>query len=90
MNPHSSDEKFKEIATKEFARIKNYESQRDRYYFYRRMKALEAVLPPNKDSRILDFGGGSGLFSYMLIKKGYTNVYLVDISETQIRQAISK
>jgi 2-polyprenyl-3-methyl-5-hydroxy-6-metoxy-1,4-benzoquinol methylase len=40
------------------------------------------LLPSDKNSPILDFGGGSGRLSEWLISVGYNNVYLCDLEET--------
>lgn len=74
----------------DFDRIIDYDSKRDHYYFTRRLERLLVVLPQNKSVNILDFGGGSGLFSFELLRRGYHNIYLVDNSEVQIRQAKEK
>ncbi len=80
----------REIVREDFDKLDNYDAHRDMYYFARRMRKLLNELPEDKSSKILDFGGGSGLFSYELKKSGYKNLYLMDLSEVQVRQAKEK
>lgn len=74
----------------DFDKLVNYDAKRDMYYFHRRLLRLLKALPRKKNVRILDFGGGSGLFSLELKKRGYTNIYLIDLSPVQIKQAENK
>ena len=74
----------------DFDKITDYDSNRDMYYFHRRLKRLFCELPKNKNARILDFGGGSGLFSLKLKERGYSSTYLVDLSPVQVKQAKEK
>lgn len=55
--------------------------------YYMTMKILEEYLP--SDGTILDLGGGAGVYSFPLAKKGY-NVYLSDLSEDLINQALEQ
>ncbi len=49
------------------------------------MKILKKYLP--KNANILDLGGGAGAYSFPLAELGY-NVYLADLSENLIQEAI--
>lgn len=80
----------KEVVQDDFDKLTNYDSKRDMNYFNRRLKRLLDVVPKDKKIRILDFGGGSGLFSLELKRKGYKNLELVDISSSQCAQAREK
>lgn len=79
-----------------FDKVKNYYKEFDeknrlvndnsgKLEYYMTMKILEEYLPSN--GTILDLGGGAGAYSFPLAKKGY-NVYLSDLSEDLINQAI--
>lgn len=48
--------------------------------------ALIAELPIDRNASLIDVGGGDGLLSDFLLRQGYTNITVLDISE----QAISK
>lgn len=80
----------KEIVQGDFDKLTNYDQLRDMYYFERRLRRLLEELPCNKDAKILDFGGGSGLFSLELQKRGYSNLHLFDLSDVQCEQAKEK
>ncbi len=80
----------KETVQQDFDKITNYDEKRDMYYFERRIRRLLEVVPTQKNAKILDFGGGSGLFSLELKKRGYTNLHLLDLSEVQCSQARDK
>ncbi len=47
---------------------------------------FKLYLPANRDSHICDVGCGAGFFLYYLKKKGYENIYGVDVSPQQIEQ----
>jgi 2-polyprenyl-3-methyl-5-hydroxy-6-metoxy-1,4-benzoquinol methylase len=50
------------------------------------MKMIDSLhLPLN--ARIIDIGGGDSHFAEALIDKGYTNIYVLDISESAIQRA---
>ncbi len=80
----------KETVKEDFDKITCYDEKRDMYYFERRLRRLIEEVPANKDAVILDFGGGSGLFSLELKKRGYTNLHLLDLSPIQCQQAQEK
>ena len=80
----------KEVVKEDFDKLEDYDSKRDMYYFRRRLSRLLKELPLDKNVKILDFGGGSGLFSLELKKKGYTNLHLIDLSPVQVKQALEK
>ena len=80
----------KEVVQQDFDKITNYDEKRDMYYFERRLRRLLEVVPEQKNAVILDFGGGSGLFSLELKKRGYTNLHLLDLSSVQCSQARDK
>ena len=82
----------------DFNRIKNYYKNFDeknrlindnsgKLEYYMTMKVLKEYLP--KNARILDLGGGAGAYSFPLAREGY-EVYLADLSEELIDQAISQ
>lgn len=66
-------------------RLKNDNSGKLEYYMT--MKILEDNLPSG--GTILDLGGGAGIYSFPLAEKGY-NVYLSDLSEDLINQALEQ
>ncbi len=80
----------KAVVKEDFDKLTDYDAKRDMYYFERRLRRLLQELPDHKDAAILDFGGGSGLFSLELKKKGYTNLHLLDLSPVQCQQALEK
>ena len=80
----------KETVKEDFDKITNYDEKRDMYYFERRLRRLLEEAPVDKEAVILDFGGGSGLFSLELKKRGYTNLHLLDLSPIQCQQAQEK
>ena len=80
----------KEVVQSDFDKLTNYDEKRDKYYFERRLKRLQAEVPTNTNIAILDFGGGSGLFTLELQNKGYHNIHLLDLSPVQIQQAQEK
>ncbi len=80
----------KKVVQEDFDKLTDYDSRRDMYYFHRRLKKLLDVIPKDKSIKILDFGGGSGLFSLELRERGYSNMHLVDASLSQCRQAREK
>jgi 2-polyprenyl-3-methyl-5-hydroxy-6-metoxy-1,4-benzoquinol methylase len=80
----------KEVVKEDFNKLEDYDAKRDMYYFHRRLKRLLKELPLDKKIKILDFGGGSGLFSLELKKRGYTNLHLIDLSPVQVKQALEK
>ncbi len=68
-------------------RLKNDNS--GKLEFLMTMRILEKNLPPladGSDISILDLGGGAGVYSFPLAKKGY-KVTLADLSETLLAQA---
>ena len=82
----------------DFDKVKNYYKSFDeknrlindnsgKLEYYMTMKILEEYLP--SDGTILDLGGGAGVYSFPLAKKGY-NVYLSDLSEDLINQALEQ
>ena len=66
-------------------RLKNDNSGKLEYYMT--TKILEDNLPSS--GTILDLGGGAGVYSFPLAEKGY-NVYLSDLSEDLINQALEQ
>ena len=84
----------------DFEKIKNYYKHFDeknrlkndnsgKLEFLMTMRILEKNLPPladGSDISILDLGGGAGVYSFPLAKKGY-KVTLADLSETLLAQA---
>lgn len=44
----------------------------------------------NKNSKLLDLGAGTGIFSELTVKKGFTNLTLVDTYESMLNQAKKK
>ncbi len=82
----------------DFLKIKNYYAQsneKDRLFndnsgkleYEMTMKILKKYLPQH--AKILDLGGGAGVYSFSLAKLGY-NVYLADLSKKLIQQAIEE
>ncbi len=49
--------------------------------------ALIQKVAPNKDAAIIDVGGGDGFLVDELLKLGYTNITILDISENAINRA---
>jgi len=80
----------KEVVKEDFNKLEDYDAKRDMYYFHRRLKRLLKELPKDKNVRVLDFGGGSGLFSLELKKREYINLHLIDLSPIQVKQALEK
>ena len=80
----------KDVVKEDFDKLTNYDEKRDMYYFERRLQRLLQELPEAKTATILDFGGGSGLFSLELKKKGYSRLHLLDLSPVQCQQAKDK
>ncbi|HIH12078.1 TPA: class I SAM-dependent methyltransferase [Candidatus Woesearchaeota archaeon] len=88
--PEQQPYRLKSVVKEDFDKLQNYDAGRDMYYFQRRFIRILKELPENKNAAILDFGGGSGLFTSNLMKKGYTNISLLDLSPVQIKQAKDK
>lgn len=80
----------KEVVQRDFDELTSYDQHRDMYYFERRLRRLLEELPSDKNAKILDFGGGSGLFTFELLKRGYCNLHLFDLSPIQCEQAKTK
>ncbi len=82
----------------DFKKIKDYYAEfneKDRLYndnsgkleYEMTKRILQKYLP--KKAKILDLGGGAGVYSFFLAELGY-DVYLADLSENLIQQAIEQ
>ena len=82
----------------DFSKIKDYYAEfneRDRLFndnsgrleYEMTKRILKEHLP--KKAKILDLGGGAGVYSFFLAELGY-DVYLADLSENLIQQAIEQ
>ena len=65
------------------------ETLQGKVYGYVTWEHLKKYLPEDKDSLILDAGGGTGRWSVPLAKMGYS-VILCDISQGMLKQARNK
>lgn len=69
----------------------DYFAERTRLSFAKRIffELLKLVVNP-RTAKVLDFGGGAGLFAKKCMKSGYEKVYLVEPSEKFRQTAISR
>jgi SAM-dependent methyltransferase len=65
------------------------ENRLKRYLFFRRLEKCLRLIPPNlsKDSLIVDFGCGQGLFSLLLAKSRFTKIIGTEINSQALEQA---